>query len=109
MKFARAWLAVLGMLAGAPGHAAATYQDGYISNVTFTANTVLIMLSSGVPDNCTGAPYGWMMVPVDDKLMQGFVLGLWMRGDASQIVLRVFTSTYGGSGYCQINQIDPPG
>lgn len=84
-----------------------TYNSGTISNVTFAGEDVLIMLSSGVPTNCTGTPYGWMRVPHDYKPMTAFVIGLWMRGDMSANTVTVYTSGLDSSGYCAITQIDP--
>lgn len=90
-------------------NAYSTYQSGHIVNVTFAGNYALIMLDTPLPDNCVGTPYGWMAVPESSKVMNAFVLGLWLRGDAAQTNVVVYTSGIDGSGYCQINQIDPVG
>jgi hypothetical protein len=42
------------------------------------------------------------------KAMTAFVLGLWMRGDAAQTLVVVYTDPLVGS-QCTINQIDPAG
>jgi hypothetical protein len=95
-------------LASAPSaHAADTYNNGYISNITFSGDEVLVMLSTGVPTNCTGTPYGWMRIPPEYKSMTAFVIGLWMRGDMSSTNLTLYTGGLGGNGYCVITQIDP--
>ena len=39
--------------------------------------------------------------------MTAFVLGLWMRGDASSVSVTIYTDGL-VNGYCRINQIDPP-
>jgi hypothetical protein len=49
-----------------------------------------------------------MKIPVENKSMNAFVLGLWMRGDAQQVVVTVCTDGLVG-GYCRITQIDPAG
>lgn len=85
----------------------AANQNGRINNITVAGNTVLIRLDTGLPDNCTGTPYGWMQVPEASKVMQSLVLGMWMRGDAAETVVTVYTTGLGTNGYCQINQIDP--
>ena len=85
--------------------AADTYLAGRISNVTFAGDMVLIMLDTGVPDNCAGTPYGWMAIPTTYKSMVAFVIGLWMRGDAAQVSMTVYTDSRPPGGYCQINQI----
>ena len=88
---------------------AETYLGGYITNVTFAGDAVLVQLNAGgLPTNCTGSPYGWMHVPASYKAMQTLVLGLWMRGDASQVYVTIYTDGL-VNGYCQINQIDPAG
>lgn len=86
-----------------------SYQYGYITNVTFGAQSTLIMLSAGVPNNCTGTPHGWMRIPDTAKSLQAFVLGLWMRGDIAQIPVMVYTSPAPSAGeMCIVTQVDPP-
>src|SRR5262245_15244875 len=89
-----------------PAHAASTYQSGRISNVTFGTTSILIMLDTGLPDNCAGSPYGWMVVPDTYKSMTAFIIGLWLRGDQSQVAMTVYTDGL-VNGYCRVNQIDP--
>lgn len=89
-----------------PAHAAATYIHGRISNVTFAGDYVMIMLDAGLPENCTGSAWGWMKIPPENKPMTAFVMGLWLRGDADQVGLTVYTDGLVG-GYCRISQIDP--
>jgi len=92
-----------------PGLASAfpTYTVGKITNVTFGGNAIFIMTNGGLPDNCIGTPYGWLMIPVSDNTMKSFVMGLWLRGDVTQVSMTVYTSGRDSSGYCQIGQIDP--
>lgn len=97
------------IIAAGVAHAEQTYLTGTISNVTFAGDTVLVRLDTGVPGNCAGTPYGWMMVPSASKPMIGFVTGLWMRGDASSVTVTIYTDGLGGWGYCTINQLDPAG
>lgn len=85
-----------------------TYTSGHISNVTFAGNDVMIMVDAGLPGNCTGTSWGWMRIPAENQAMNAFVIGLWMRGDASQVIVTVYTDGLVG-GYCRISQIDPAG
>ena len=85
-----------------------TYISGHISDVTFVWDAVLIRVDAGIPDNCVGTSYGWMKIPVENKSMNALVLGLWMRGDAQQVMVTVYTDGL-LSGYCRITQIDPAG
>lgn len=90
-------------------NASTTYQVGRINNVTFAGDGVFIQLDSGLPDNCIGTASGWMLVPASAKPLQAFVTGLWLRGDAAQVTVTVYTNAGVVSGYCQIDQIDPEG
>lgn len=99
---------ILGSTMGAvdPAYAYDTYLTGHISRVAFAPAGVLIMLDSGTPTNCAGSAYGWMMIGSSGAPLVAFVTGLWMRGDASQVSLTVYTSSTDATGYCQITQID---
>lgn len=104
------WLAFIALVASiSVAHAGLAYQSGRISNVTFGQQHLQIILDSGLPDNCAGASYGWMTVPANAKTMQAFVLGLWLRGDASQTSVVVYTNGGIVNGVCIIDQIDPAG
>lgn len=108
--FLRATVVVLGFaVTPMTANASTTYQVGRINNVTFSGDSVLIRLDSGLPDNCTGTASGWMLVPASAKPIQTFVIGLWLRGDAAQVTVTVYTNAGVVSGYCQIDQIDPEG
>ena len=85
-----------------------TYVTGHINDVTFAWDAVLIRVDAGLPDNCAGTSYGWMKIPVENKSMNAFVIGLWMRGDSAQVNLTVYTDGL-LSGYCRVTQIDPAG
>src|SRR5882724_10108244 len=106
-RLAGIFMLSIALLSGQPALAYDTYQVGHISNVTFADDSVFIILDTGVPTNCTGTPYGWMVVPAANKAMTAFVLGLWLRGDISQVSMAVYTSGRDSSSFCQINQIDP--
>lgn len=84
------------------------YVSGHVSNVTFAGDSTMIMVDAGLPGNCAGTSWGWMKIPPENKAMNAFVLGLWMRGDAAQVNVSVYTDGLVG-GYCRITQIDPEG
>jgi hypothetical protein len=102
-----AWMAAVMALASTSAAAYDSYQAGRITNLTVAGNTILIMLDTGMPDNCAGTPSGWLQIPEASKVMQALALGIWMRGDAAQTNVTVYTDARTGGGYCQINQIDP--
>jgi hypothetical protein len=89
-----------------PAHAQANYVYGHINRVSFVPSAVLIMLDNGIPTNCAGTPAGWLMITASSGPIVAFVTGLWMRGDASQIQLVVYTSGIDSTGFCQVSQID---
>jgi hypothetical protein len=95
-----------GLLASSASLAAPTYQNGRINNVTFSSSSVMIMLDTGLPDNCVGSPYGWMVIPQEYKAMVAFVISLWMSGNAGTTPVTVYTDGL-VNGYCRINQVDP--
>jgi hypothetical protein len=98
---------ILGLTAGSSAAIAQpTYITGHMIDVTFAWDYVLIRIDAGLPDNCAGTSYGWMKIPAENKSMNAFVVGLWMRGDAQQVPMTVYTDGLVG-GYCRITQIDP--
>ena len=64
----------------------------------------MIMLNTGMPTNCTGSPYGWMLIPEANKTMVATTLALWLSG---QRTVTVYTNGYSGNGFCIIGQVDP--
>lgn len=64
------------ILSSTPASAAANYQTGHIADTTFLGEAVMVRLDSGQPDNCAGTAWGWIKVPVANKGMSAFVIGL---------------------------------
>ena len=87
-----------------PAHAADSYLNGNISNITSTTSGLLIMLDSGVPTNCTGTPYGWMIIPEANKTMVAVTLLAWHTNNRA---VTVYTNAMQAGGWCYINQVDP--
>jgi hypothetical protein len=83
-------------------------SHGHITNVTFEGDTVMVMLDSGPPDNCVNTAWGWLKIPAASKAMASFVLGLWLRGDASSTLVTIYSDGL-VDGYCRVTQIDPVG
>jgi hypothetical protein len=107
-RVARRAMAIAVAVASGAANAQPTYVSGHINDVTFVWDAVLIRVDSGLPDNCAGTSYGWMKIPVENKSMNAFVVGLWMRGDAQQVAVTVYTDGL-VNGYCRVTQIDPAG
>jgi hypothetical protein len=99
-------LLILACMAAGPSMAGPSHQLGRINNITVAADDVLIKLDSGLPDNCAGTNFGWMLIPSTSKALKALVLALWARGDMSSTSVTAYTDALVGS-YCHINQIDP--
>ena len=84
--------------------AGAAHLKGKISNITSVKNGLLIMLDTGVPENCEGASYNWIQVKQENTAMISVVLMLWTTDKKT---VTVYTDPRGTSGYCVANQIDP--
>jgi hypothetical protein len=87
-----------------PVLAADTHVSGTISNISGRTDGLLIMIDPDrkVPDNCTGTPYNWMLIPEDEKTMISVALTVWTMGRGATVYTNTRTS-----GYCIVNQIDP--
>ena len=85
--------------------AGAHYQSGKIKNLTATTSGIMIMMDKGLPDNCVGTPYGWLLIKEENKALTSAVLTIWASGKGTGTV---YTSgRVNGTGYCIVNQFDP--
>ena len=85
--------------------AADYYLGGNISNITSAPVGLLIMLDSGVPGNCVGTPFNWMVIREQNKTMVSVALTLWTTGNKGAVV---YTSGLDqATGYCIVSQLDP--
>ncbi len=81
------------------------YLSGEITDISSVAAGLLIMLSSGTPDNCASTPYNWMLIKEENKTMVSVALTMWAT---KNMAVTVYTDSFApGSGYCVINQLDP--
>lgn len=66
------------------------------------------MLDTSIPDNCSGTPYGWMLIKQDHTALTSMVLTAWASGKKKGTV---YTSgrAANGTGYCVVNQFDVDG
>jgi uncharacterized membrane protein YphA (DoxX/SURF4 family) len=101
---ARLVLASTLVSSGTQALAADTYQSGRINNITTTTQGLMLMLDTGMPTQCAGSPYGWMLIPEANKTMVATALALWLSGVRD---VTVYVNAYSGSGFCVINQLDP--
>ena len=64
----------------------------------------MIRLDAGVPTNCTGTPYGWMLIREGNKTMVAAALMAWHTGNRG---VTVYTDAITPGNFCHINQFDP--
>ena len=94
----------LSAISAAP-FAAENYQSGKIKNLTAITSGIMIMLDTGLPSNCAGTPYGWMLIKQEHTALTSVVLAAWASGNKSGTV---YTSgREGGVGFCLVSQFDP--
>ena len=85
--------------------AAESYQSGMINNITSVGSGLMIMMDTGLPTNCEGSPYGWLLIEQKNTTIISVVLTAWASKNTSGTV---YTSGRpGGTGYCLVNQFDP--
>ena len=83
-------------------------QAGNMKDLTSVEAGLLIKLDTGMPGNCAGSPYDYMLVREENKTLISVTLALWITEKKG---VTVFTSGIpGGSGYgvyCVVNQVRP--
>jgi hypothetical protein len=80
------------------------YIIGNVSNYTAIPSGLLIMVDTGMPDNCAGSPYNWMIIANEDKAMLAMAL---MRISQDQMGVTVYSAGVFYSGICRLTQYDP--
>lgn len=104
----KALLCTAPLLACSGAQAGPNWQSGFISGITFIDDYILVAFSTGTPDNCAGTPSGFMKINAANKSMQSYVTGLWLRGDASQVPMYIYTDPPPSAGaYCIVRQVNP--
>jgi hypothetical protein len=84
--------------------AAESYLSGKITNITSTSAGLMLMLDTGLPDNCEGTPWGWMLIPKAETTMISVALAMYTSGRLS---VTVYTNPRAATGWCTVNQFDP--
>ncbi len=79
------------------------YLSGNLKNLTSNKSGLMIMLDTGVPDNCTGVSSNWMTIDEDNKAMISVALAMWAT---ERKLATVYTDGL-VSGSCIVNQLDP--
>ncbi len=92
------------ILVSAQAQGAQNHLNGNISNFTATVGGLMIMLDAGIPDNCAGTPYGWMMIKQEHTTLTSTVLALILAGKKKGTV---YTTGIDASGHCIVSQFHP--
>jgi hypothetical protein len=80
------------------------YVYGNLSNYSAAQYGLLIMVDTGIPDNCAGSPYNWMVIPNEDKALLAMAL---MRISQDQLGVTIYSSGVFYNGICRVTQYDP--
>jgi len=106
MKFAafgvKAAFCLIAAVFALPSHAEEGYLSGRITDVTSGSTGLLVRLETGVPGNCTGVSYGWMLIPESNKTMIAVALLTWQNHSGATVYTNALSA-----GNCTINQFDP--
>ena len=98
-------LGIFLLLLSLNAQSASYYQVGKIKNITAVTGGIMIMMDTGLPDNCAGTPFGWLLIKQEYAAITSVVLAAWASGNKSGVV---YTSgRENGTGYCLVNQFDP--
>jgi hypothetical protein len=89
---------------GAQAQVQTTYVTGTITDTTSTPLGYLIRLDTGRPTNCNGAPFGWMLIKSENKVVIATVMMMFALGKKTATV---YTTGIGPSGHCEVDQYDP--
>ena len=80
-------------------------KSGDIVNLTATTAGIMIKLNSGLPSNCDGTPYGWMLIKKEHTAIISAVLAAWVSDKKAGVVY--VSGRENANGYCLVNQFDP--
>ena len=89
---------------GAQAQVQASYATGTVVNTTSTPLGYLIMLDTGRPTNCNGAPFGWMLIKNENKAVMATAMMMFALGKRTATV---YTTGIGPSGHCEVDPYDP--
>ena len=95
--------ALCGLALASPASSGPSWMNGNITQISSVSNGLMIMLDSGVPDNCVGTPYGWMVIPDSAKS----IVALTLVAKIYKSPVTVYTTGRDATGYCIVNQVQP--
>jgi hypothetical protein len=80
------------------------YISGNVKNYTAIQGGLMIMVDTGVPDNCAGTPYGWLIIAEADKAMLAMA---FMRINQGNMGVTAYSDGDFYLGFCRVVQYDP--
>jgi hypothetical protein len=86
------------------GQAGPNYVVGNITNYTSIEGGLLLIVDNGVPNNCSGTPYGWMIIPDTDKAMLAMA---FMKINQENMGVVLYSNGSYSLGFCRVTQYDP--
>jgi hypothetical protein len=103
-KAVKAALTSVALSASASCFAEDTYLSGTVTNLTSITSGILLKLDTGLPTNCIGSPWGWMLIRAENRPMTALLLTMYASGRKRATVYTVGVTQ---TGYCEISQYDP--
>jgi hypothetical protein len=97
-------LALIILSVTVPAFAGPNWISGNLTNYTTIQGGLLIMVDAGIPGNCAGTPYGWILIAEADKAMTAMA---FMRISQGKWALNVYTDSAFHLGFCRAVQFDP--
>jgi len=92
-----------GLALASPAFSGPNWVSGNITQITSVSIGLMIMLDSGLPDNCVGTPYGWMLIPDSAKS----IVALTLLAKIYKSPVAVYTTGRDANGNCIVNQVQP--
>ena len=86
-------------------YAGPSWLSGSINNITSSTGGLLIQFDAGIPDNCQGTPYNWMLIREENRALTAMALTMWASGRKAGTVYTWAPPSAGA--YCIVNQLDP--
>ena len=99
-------LALIILSVTAPAFAGPNYVYGNLNGYSTVPGGLLIMVDTGIPDNCAGTPYGWMIIAEEDKAMLSVAL---MRINQDLMGVGIYSAGVFYQGFCRAIQLQPVG
>jgi len=99
------FLFLCGVALASPAFSGANWIGGNIIDITSATQGLMVRIDAGVPDNCAGTFFGWMLIPDSARTMVAVTLIARLQNTP----VAIYTSGLDASGQCIVVQVDPNG